>query len=138
MDKRLTYAFLVFSNLSQCNCSGLEFMRLLDAWDKRSWLSGNLLSSQLLSWDLLGSWFPSSLLGSSHFQSINYYKKCEWINHLMPTTNLIWYYGFTSTKKLIFWFNKLINIFIHYFLHIYSSTIGFSVDTISPDLLPVT
>jgi hypothetical protein len=138
LDKRLSYAFLIFSNLSQCDCSWFEFVGLLDTWDKRSWLSGNLLGSQLLSWDLLGSWFPSSLLGSGHFQSINYYKKCKWINHLTPTTNLIWYYGFTSTKKLIFWFNKLINIFIQYFLPIYSFTIDFSTHLISTHLLPAT
>ena len=57
---------LVLPDLSQRHCSWPETMRLLHSSGGRSWFPRRLCS-QLLPWCLSSGWFPSSLLGTSHF-----------------------------------------------------------------------
>jgi len=68
-DEEISW-LLIFSDLSEGNCSGFEAVGLLNSGGDWSALSGDFLSNELLSGNLLGSWLSCCLFSSSHLNTI--------------------------------------------------------------------
>lgn len=65
-DEELS-AFLVLSDLAECDCSWFEAMRLLDSGRQGSSLPSDLLGNKLLPWYFLRCSLPRSLFCPCHF-----------------------------------------------------------------------